>query len=90
MTLGSTQSDAHDSMADTRAEVEAVKLGDTRGDALALLEPLADTLAEVNAKTLGETRGDAHQLVETLADTVAEDKAVNTRRHTGRFARTGR
>ena len=77
-------------MADTRAEVEAVKLGDTRGDAQALQKPLADTLAEVEAKTLGDTRGDAYSVVETLADTVAEEKAENTRRHTGRFERTGR
>ena len=47
----------------TLAEVELV--GDTGGDALALVDTLADPVAEVDAVTLGDTQGDAHALVDT-------------------------
>ena len=40
-------------------------VGDTRGDAHALIETLAETLGEMEAKTLGENRGDASALVDT-------------------------
>ena len=38
-----------DTLAHTLAEVEAVRLGDTRVDAHALVDTLADTLADVEA-----------------------------------------
>ena len=56
-------------LADTLAEVESV--GDTRGDAHALVDNLTDTLAEVEAVKQGDTRSDAHTVVNTLADTLA-------------------
>ena len=40
-------------------------LGDTQGDAHALIDTLADPVAEVDAVTLGDTQGDAHALVGT-------------------------
>ena len=49
--------------------------GDTRGDALSLVDNLADTLAEMEEKTLGNTLSLAEALVESLADTVAEVEA---------------
>ena len=45
-------------MDDTLAEVEAETLGDTRGDAHALVDTPVDTLAELEAETLGDTRSD--------------------------------
>ena len=57
---------------DPLAEVESVTLGDTGGDAHALVDTPADKLAVVEA--VGDTPGDAHALVETLADTLAENE----------------
>ena len=51
--------------------MEGEKLGDTRGDAQALVHTMADSLAELNAETVGDTLSDAHALVKSLADTVA-------------------
>ena len=42
-------------MADTLAEVETETVGDTRGDAQALVDTMADSLAEVEAETLSDT-----------------------------------
>ena len=49
------------------AEVEALTLGDSLGDAHAVMDPLNDTLAEVECNTLGDTLGDTQTLVDTLA-----------------------
>ena len=57
-------------LTETLGEEEAV--GDTWGDALALLNNVADTLAKVKAVTQGDARVDAHALVNTLTDLVAE------------------
>ena len=46
-------------LADTVAEMEAVTLGDSLGDADVRNDTLADTLAEVGAVTLGDTLGNA-------------------------------
>ena len=59
-------------LADTLAEVEAVTLGDARGDVHALVGTPTDTVPEVEAVKLGDPRGDAHALVNTLAETLAE------------------
>lgn len=52
-----------DSLADTLAEVETEKLGDTLGDvaATSIVVAPADTVAEVKAKTLGDILGDVRQ-----------------------------
>ena len=42
-------------LADTLAEEEAVRLGDTRCDAYPLVDTPAGTLAEVEAETLDDT-----------------------------------
>ena len=42
------------------------EVGDTPGDAHALLKTLAETLAEMEAKILGENRGDTSALVNNL------------------------
>ena len=55
-------------------------VGDTRGDALALVETLAETLAEMEAKTLGESKGNASALVNTVTETLAEVEAVRDKR----------
>ena len=44
-----------DTLPDTLQEMEAVTLGDRRGDAQALVDGLADTLPEVEAVTIGDT-----------------------------------
>ena len=53
-------------------------LGDTRGDAHALVEPLAESLAEMEA--VGDTRDDAQALVNTLAETLLEVEIVGETR----------
>ena len=63
-------------LADTLAEVEAVTLGERRGDAQALVNTVADTLAVFEAVTLGDRRGDAQALIDTLADALAEVESV--------------
>ena len=50
----------------------AETLGDTRGDAEALVQMVADLLAEMEAEALGGTLSDAHAVVESVADTVPE------------------
>ena len=54
-----------DALDDTFAEVEALTLGDKRGDADALLDTLADALAEMEAVTL-----DTHGVMCTLWSTL--------------------
>ena len=56
--------------------MEAVTLGDTRGDSHALVYSLAQTLADVEGVTLDDTRGGAHALVNSLAQTLADVEAV--------------
>ena len=66
--------------------MEAETLGDTRGNAQALLDTLGDTLAEVEAETLGDTRAmRRHDTVaaslpeleaETLGDTLSVPQAL--------------
>ena len=52
-------------LADAVAEVEALTLVDSRGDAHALVDTLAGALAEVEEVTLGDIRGHVHTLVDT-------------------------
>ena len=47
-------------------------MGDTRGDAQALVDTLAYTLGEVETVTLGDSVDDAHSLNDALADALAE------------------
>ena len=51
-------------LTNTVAEVEAEAVGDTRGDAHALVNTLAHTVAEVESMKLGEAHSNAHALVE--------------------------
>ena len=55
--------------------MEAENLGDTRGDAQALVDTMADSLAELEEDTLGDTLSDGQTLLKTLADTIAEEAA---------------
>ena len=74
--LFKTQKAVVETLADTLAEVDAVTLADTVGDALALVDTFAEPIEEVEAETLGDTRGDAEALVDTMADKLAEVEAV--------------
>ena len=47
--------------------MEAETLGDTRGDAQALVDTMADSIGELEEDTLGDTLSDASTLVDTLA-----------------------
>ena len=51
-------------------------LGDTLGNAQALVDMLSDTVLEMKEKSLDNTRCGAWALVDTWADMVAEVEAV--------------
>ena len=52
-----------------------VTVGDTLGNAQALVDTLADTVPEMEL-SVGDTRGGAQALVDAMADTPAEVEAV--------------
>ena len=52
-------------LADALEEIKDVTLGDTQGDAKAVVETRADTLAEVESVTLSDTRSDAQTLLDS-------------------------
>ena len=64
-------------------------VGDTLGNAHALVDTLVITVPEMEEKSLGDTQGGAQALLDTRADKVAVGIG-DTWLHTGRFARTGR
>ena len=55
-------------LADSLAEVEAVTLGDSTGDAHALKDSLAGTIVDVEAVTHGDKPSNAQSLCDTMAD----------------------
>ena len=55
-----------------------VTVGDTLGNAEALVDTLAHTVPEIEELSKGETQGGAQALVAALADTLAEVEALTT------------
>ena len=53
-----------------------VTLGDTLGNAQALVDTLSDTILEKEGITVGDSQGGVQALVDAMADTLAEVEAV--------------
>ena len=77
-----------DTLVDTLAEVKPVTLGGIRGDAHALVDTLSFTLAQVEVMILGDT-GRCSRTGGHFGRLSSRGLGGDTRRHTGRCARTG-